>query len=268
MLVSSVLRPQTDMWSQQWRTRLPGEIWSTALLLVGRRGLQHRARGRAGVVGVGLPVSRVEDVRLVADPAAGDAQLHPRLPDHRDGWSHRSDPGPVARMVRARRLVPTRRIARRRDHHVQPRPVSVRVPARPRRASRPGVWRLPHGTVARCRTRRIDAASRAPARSPGDRGGCRRGDDGNAHRLRDRAVLRRRHRVGRRLPDLARNVRPRRGQRTRARRPRVRRARHRARTCRPRAGAVRPVRWRGQRNGSEPIDRGDRRQRRRPRARS
>ncbi len=35
MLMSSVLRPQTDMWSQQWRTRLPGEIWSTALLLGG-----------------------------------------------------------------------------------------------------------------------------------------------------------------------------------------------------------------------------------------
>ena len=35
MLVSSVFRPQTDMWSQQWRTRLPGEIGSTALLLVG-----------------------------------------------------------------------------------------------------------------------------------------------------------------------------------------------------------------------------------------
>jgi iron(III) transport system permease protein len=35
LLVSSVLQPQTDMWSQQWRTRLPGEIWSTAQLLIG-----------------------------------------------------------------------------------------------------------------------------------------------------------------------------------------------------------------------------------------
>ena len=69
---------------------------------------------------------------------------------------------------------------------------------------------------------RIDAASRAPARPTGDRRRCRRGDDGNAHRLRDRAVLRCRHRVGRRLPDLARHLRPRRGQRARARRARVR----------------------------------------------
>ena len=158
-------------------------------------------------------------------------------------------------MVRARCLVPRRRIARRRDRHVQPRAVSVRVPARPCRASRPSVGRLPHRSVTRCRPGRVDAARRAPTRPTGDRGGCRRRDDGNAHRLRDRAVLQRRHRVGRRLPHLARNVRPRRGQRTRARRPRVRRARHRARTRGPRARPVRPVRRRGQRNGPDPVDR-------------
>jgi len=35
MLASSVLRPRGDVWSQQWSTRLPGELWSTAVLLVG-----------------------------------------------------------------------------------------------------------------------------------------------------------------------------------------------------------------------------------------
>jgi iron(III) transport system permease protein len=34
-VVASVLRPSTDVWSQQWSTRLPGEIRDTALLLVG-----------------------------------------------------------------------------------------------------------------------------------------------------------------------------------------------------------------------------------------
>lgn len=33
MLAASVLRPNTEVWSQQWRTRLPGELVSTAVLL-------------------------------------------------------------------------------------------------------------------------------------------------------------------------------------------------------------------------------------------
>jgi iron(III) transport system permease protein len=35
MLVTSILRPRGDVWSQQWDTRLPGQLWSTAVLLVG-----------------------------------------------------------------------------------------------------------------------------------------------------------------------------------------------------------------------------------------
>lgn len=35
MLVSSVFRPNTEVWGQQWRTRLPDEIRTTAILLVG-----------------------------------------------------------------------------------------------------------------------------------------------------------------------------------------------------------------------------------------
>lgn len=35
MLAASVLRPSPEVWSQQWRTRLPGEIVNTAVLLVG-----------------------------------------------------------------------------------------------------------------------------------------------------------------------------------------------------------------------------------------
>lgn len=35
MLASSVLRPNTEVWSQQWRTRLPDELRTTAVLLAG-----------------------------------------------------------------------------------------------------------------------------------------------------------------------------------------------------------------------------------------
>jgi iron(III) transport system permease protein len=35
LLVSSVLRPSTSVWRQQWNTRLPGELWTTAVLLAG-----------------------------------------------------------------------------------------------------------------------------------------------------------------------------------------------------------------------------------------
>lgn len=35
MLAASVLTPSTEVWSQQWRTRLPGELRTTAILLVG-----------------------------------------------------------------------------------------------------------------------------------------------------------------------------------------------------------------------------------------
>ncbi len=35
MLASSVLSPSTEVWQQQWRTRLPGEIVSTLVLVVG-----------------------------------------------------------------------------------------------------------------------------------------------------------------------------------------------------------------------------------------
>lgn len=35
MLASSVLSPRTDVWAQQWRTRLPGELASTVVLLIG-----------------------------------------------------------------------------------------------------------------------------------------------------------------------------------------------------------------------------------------
>ena len=47
MLVSSVLRPNTDMWRQQWDTRLPGEI-------VARRCCSSASRVCSTVLGVGL----------------------------------------------------------------------------------------------------------------------------------------------------------------------------------------------------------------------
>lgn len=35
MLAGSILRPSREVWAQQWRTRLPGELWTTAVLLIG-----------------------------------------------------------------------------------------------------------------------------------------------------------------------------------------------------------------------------------------
>ena len=47
MLASSILRPSPDVWAQQWRTRLPGELVTTAILLTG-------VAVGAVVLGVGL----------------------------------------------------------------------------------------------------------------------------------------------------------------------------------------------------------------------
>ena len=47
MLVASIVRPRGDVWSQQWRTRLPGELLDTAVLLVG-------VAAGATVLGAGL----------------------------------------------------------------------------------------------------------------------------------------------------------------------------------------------------------------------
>src|SRR5215212_2516801 len=35
MLAVSILRPNTDVWRQQWDTRLPGQITDTLILLIG-----------------------------------------------------------------------------------------------------------------------------------------------------------------------------------------------------------------------------------------
>jgi len=35
ILAFSIIRPNTEVWRQQWRTRLPGQLWDTAVLLVG-----------------------------------------------------------------------------------------------------------------------------------------------------------------------------------------------------------------------------------------
>ena len=143
----------------------------------------------------------------------------------------------VARPVRTRRLVPGGRVAGRRDRHVRRWPC-IRTCT---------CWPAP-----RCATRRRVRTS-SPARSaPSPAESMRRVvlpllrpaiAAGAAvvmmETLTDfahRAVLQRRHRDGRRVPDLAWHLRPRRGQRDRARRARVRRARHRPRTGRSAGG--------------------------------
>lgn len=47
MLATSILRPRGDVWRQQWSTRLPAELWSTAVLLAG-------VAAASTVIGAGL----------------------------------------------------------------------------------------------------------------------------------------------------------------------------------------------------------------------
>ena len=57
-VVGGILQPSTDVWREQWDTRLPGEIWTSFLLVVGR--LSPDVRPGVGVAGVsgGLGLGR------------------------------------------------------------------------------------------------------------------------------------------------------------------------------------------------------------------
>ena len=57
MLATSVLRPNTEVWRQQWRTRLPDQIVATLVLTVGVVVRLDRPRGGTGLAGQRPPRS-------------------------------------------------------------------------------------------------------------------------------------------------------------------------------------------------------------------
>ena len=142
MLASSVLSPSTEVWRQQWRTRLPGEIVSTLVLVVGVGtcsvvlgvGLAwlvsaHRFPGRrflgwALVLPLAVPGYILGFVTTSVFGVAGPVQEWWRERFGRDAWfpDVRSMPGAIVDALA----------------HALP----VRVPARPGGAARPGRRRL------------------------------------------------------------------------------------------------------------------------------
>ena len=209
------------------------------------------------VLGVGLglarrrpPLPRAARAQLGARAPARHAGLHPRVRHHRDLRRRRSRADVVARPVRPRRLVPRGPLAARRHHHAHPHALPVRVPAGAGGAARPGGDRGAGRPHARRLARRGGSPRRPADAATGHR--RRRGDrrHGDADRLRDGAVLQPGDHHRRRLPHLAGQLRPRRGQRDRHARARVRPVRHRARAHPARAGPLRRVGRRGGRASS------------------
>ena len=208
MLAVSILTPDAAFWRQQWATRLPQEIVSTIVLVVGVGTLSvvlgvglawlvsaHRFPGRrvlgwALVLPLAVPGYILGFVTTSVFGVAGPVQGWWRDRFGADAWfpEVRSMPGAIVDALA----------------HAVP----VRVPARPGRAARPG-WRgLRRGPLARRLAGRGRPAGRgtdAPSRRRRRR---RRGRDGDAHGLRHRPVLQRRHGLGRRVPCLAGDLRP------------------------------------------------------------
>ena len=130
MLAGSVLRPNSEVWAQQWRTRLPGELVTTAILLAGV------AVGTI-VLGAGL-AWLVSAYRFPGVTTFGWMLVLPfAMPSYILGFltvstfgRDRPDPGHVEVVVRTGRVVPEGRVARRRDRGVHAGAVPVRLPAR------------------------------------------------------------------------------------------------------------------------------------------
>ena len=203
------------------------------------------ARRRVGLARRRPPLPRAAGPQLGARAPARHAGLHPRLRHHRDVRRRRPGAGVVARPARPRRLVPRGPLPPRRHHHAHPHALPVRVPAGAGRASGPGG----DGGAGRPHAGRLASRGRSPRR-PADaatrrrrRRGHRR--HGDADRLRHGAVLQPGDDHRRRLPHLARQLRPGRRQRDRHARARVRALRHRPRAHPARAGPLRGVGGRG-----------------------
>ena len=132
MLATSILRPNTDVWRQQWQTRLPDQIVTTVVLTAGVVVVLDRPRRRAGLARRRPPVPRPRGVLSwalvlpLAMPSyilgfvttavfgvAGPVQTWWRDQFGRDAWfpEIRSLPGA--------------------DRHADADAVPVRVPARP-----------------------------------------------------------------------------------------------------------------------------------------
>ena len=212
--------PTSTMWSHQWDTRLPGQIASTLILLVG-------VVTTSVILGVSLawlvstyrfPGRRVLSWALVLPLAMPG--LHPRLRHHRGVRRRRAAAAVVADHVRRRCVVPRGAFDAVRGAHALVDVVPVRLPAGASCVARSGDRSGGGRPNPRSRAVRGVPPRRARPAPAGDR--RRRSDrgDGGADRLRDGAVLRRRHGHRRRVPRVARDVRPRRGQRARLPRPR------------------------------------------------
>ena len=132
-------RPNTEVWRQQWATRLPGEIVSTLVLVVGVGTLLGRARRRAGVARqppTASPAAGSSAGRWCCRwpcPATSSASSRPRCSASparsRSWWRDRFGADAWFPEVRSMPGAIVDALA-----HALP----VRVPARPGRAARPG----------------------------------------------------------------------------------------------------------------------------------
>ena len=113
-LAIGILDPETEVWRQQWDTRLPGQLVDTAVLLVGVSfGALFLGSSLAWLVSAyRFPGSK---------PSAGcwshpcDAVVRARVRDHVGLRFHRSGAEPMARLVWSRRMVPRGRVDGWRD---------------------------------------------------------------------------------------------------------------------------------------------------------
>ncbi len=221
-----------------------------------RGGSRHTgARLRVGLARRHVPVPGPVRVLVAAGAAARRTGLRPRLRLRLVAGHAGARPDRTARTVRRRRVVPRDPLDGHGDRGAHARPVPVRLPARPCGAGRAGrrhARRRPHAGAGAAARRAAGAAADGPAVARRRRGAGRHGD---AHRLRDGAVLQRRDRLGGHLPGLERDVRPCGGHRTGLARPRLRHYDHRGGTGAARPGALPPAGRRRPGQGAGPAQR-------------
>jgi iron(III) transport system permease protein len=206
-LAIGILDPETEVWRQQWDTRLPGQLVDTAVLLVGvsfgalflgsslawlvsaYRFPGSKAFGWLLVAPLAMPSYVLGFVTMSVFGFTGPVQNQWRDWFGRDTWFPEVESMGGAIVVFTLVLYPY-----------------VFLLARAALTDQAGsAYNVARSLGAR--TGRGRASCRDPDASTST---CRRRgrrDDGDDHRLRDRPVFRRRHRDGRRLPHLARHLR-------------------------------------------------------------
>ena len=97
-LAIGILDPETEVWRQQWDTRLPGQLVDTAVLLVGVSSAPFSSA--AASPGSSAPTGSLDQsLRLVAGRTPCDAVVRARVRDHVGLRFHRSRAEPMARLV-------------------------------------------------------------------------------------------------------------------------------------------------------------------------